>query len=442
MAKVQGVASTKVHRSLTRRGNNGQGAWDQLGQLQLRAFSKGQLSVMTDFVATKSMFDLPEGVLYLDGNSLGPLPKLACDRVGEMMQREWGKMLITGWNKAGWIGMPTGLGDRIGRLIGAAPGSVVVGDTLSIKVYQAVASALDLNPGRQVVLSDNGNFPSDLYMADGLLRSLGPDYELRVVDPEDVAAHITENVAVLMLTEVDYRTGRIHDMKSLSELAHANGTITVWDLAHSAGAIPVDLFGCDADFAVGCTYKYLNGGPGAPAFIYVAPHLSEKVRPALSGWLGHESPFAFDLDYRPGVGIERMRVGTPPVIQMVALAAAMDVWDMADMADVRAKSIELTELFIARVEATCPGLILASPRDPQQRGSQVSFRFTDGYAAMQALIARSVIGDFRAPDVMRFGFTPLYIDENDVEQAVGILADIITNKLWDKPEYKVRQRVT
>ncbi len=397
---------------------------------------------MTDFATTKSMFNLPEGVLYLDGNSLGPLPKSAANRVESMLKDEWGQMLITGWNKAGWMGMPTGLGDRIGRLIGAEPGSVVVGDTLSIKVYQAVASALELNPTRRVVLSDNGNFPSDLYMADGLLRSLGPDYELRVVDPQDVAEHITEEVAVLMLTEVDYRSGRMHDMKALTELAHANGVVTVWDLAHSAGAVPVDLSGCNADFAVGCTYKYLNGGPGAPAFIYVAPRLSGKVRPALSGWLGHEAPFAFDLDYRPGAGIERMRVGTPPVIQMAALSAAMDIWDMAEMADVRAKSIELTELFIARVEATCPDLCLASPRDPAQRGSQVSFHFDEGYAAMQALIARGVIGDFRAPDIMRFGFTPLYIDESDVEQAAQILADIITNKLWDKPEYKIRQRVT
>ena len=397
---------------------------------------------MTDFTRTKAMFDLPEGVIYLDGNSLGPLPREVGARVQEMLSHEWGQMLITGWNKAGWMGLPTGLGDRIGRLIGAEPGSVVVGDTLSIKVYQAVASALEMNPGRTVVLSDNGNFPSDLYMADGLLRSLGPDYELRVVDPKDVATHITKEVAVLMLTEVDYRSGRMHDMKALTELAHANGVVTVWDLAHSAGAIPVDLAGCNADFAVGCTYKYLNGGPGAPAFIYVAPRLSDQVRPALSGWLGHEAPFAFDLDYRPGAGIERMRVGTPPVIQMTALSSAMDIWDMADMSDVRAKSIELTEQFIAGVEASCPGLELASPRDPKRRGSQVSFRFAEGYAAMQALIARGVIGDFRAPDIIRFGFTPLYIDKDDVEQAIEILADIIANRLWDKPEYKVRQRVT
>lgn len=397
---------------------------------------------MTDFAATKAMFTLPDGMVYLDGNSLGPAPKGAADRVQAMMSDEWGQMLITGWNKAGWMGMPAGLGDRIGRLIGAELGSVVVGDTLSIKVYQAVASALELNPDRRVVLSDNGNFPSDLYMADGLLRSLGADYELHVVDPEQVAEAITDEIAVLMLTEVDYRTGRMHDMKALTEQAHAKGVVTVWDLAHSAGAIPVDLAGCNADFAVGCTYKYLNGGPGAPAFIYVAPRLSDQVRPALSGWLGHEAPFAFDLDYRPGAGIERMRVGTPPVIQMTALSAAMDIWDMAEMVDVRTKSIELTQRFITRVEATCPDLELASPRDPAQRGSQISFRFSDGYAAMQALIARGVIGDFRAPDIMRFGFTPLYIDEGDVDRAVDILADIMSNRLWDRPEYKIRQRVT
>ncbi|WP_164657900.1 kynureninase [Tropicibacter sp. Alg240-R139] len=397
---------------------------------------------MTDFAATKAMFALPEGMIYLDGNSLGPLPKAAGARVHDMMTQEWGKLLITGWNKAGWMAKPTDLGDRVGKLIGAEPGSVVMGDTLSIKVYQAVASALELNPTRKVVLSDNGNFPTDLYMADGLLRSLGDDYELRVVDPEAVANHLTDDVAVMMITEVDYRTGRKHDMKALTELAHANGIVTVWDLAHTAGALPVDLAGCKADFAVGCTYKYLNGGPGAPAFIYVAPRLADQVRPALSGWLGHEAPFAFDLDYRPGSGIERMRVGTPPVIQMTALETAMDVWDMADIHEVRAKSIELTELFIAEVEAACPMLRLASPRDAEIRGSQVSFSFEDGYAAMQAIIARGVIGDFRAPDIMRFGFTPLYIDEGDVRAAVAIIADVMSNKLWDRPEYKVRNKVT
>lgn len=394
------------------------------------------------FSKTKEMFHLPGGMIYLDGNSLGPLPKAACDHVSDMMRNQWGEMLITGWNKAGWMALSTDIGDRVGALIGAPKGSVVMGDTLSLKVYQALAAALQLNPKRRVILSDNGNFPSDLYMADGLLRMLGGDHELRVVDPEDVAEAMDENIAVLMLTEVDYRSGRLHDMKALTRLAHEKGIITVWDLAHTAGATPVDLSVADADFAVGCTYKYLNGGPGAPAFIYVSPRLIDAVRPALSGWLGHEAPFAFDLDYRPGEGIERMRVGTPPVIALKALETALDIWDMVDIKDVRAKSIALCDLFIAEVEARCPALTLASPRDGTQRGSQVSFRFQEGFAAMQALIARGVIGDFRAPDIMRFGFTPLYIDEGDVRRAVDVLEDVITNNLWDKPEYKVRGRVT
>lgn len=397
---------------------------------------------MTDFAATKAMFDLPEGMIYLDGNSLGPLPKTTKARVSSMIEDEWGKMLITGWNKAGWMQQPLTIGDRIGRLIGAEQGHVVMGDTLSIKVYQAVASALELNPDRRVVLSDNGNFPSDLYIVQGLLKSLGDDYELRVVDPEDVEENITEDLAVLMLTEVDYRSGRKHDMKALTELAHAKGVMTVWDLAHSAGALPVDLAGCKADFAVGCTYKYLNSGPGGPAFIYVAPRHAETARPALSGWLGHQAPFAFDLDYRPGSGIERMRVGTPPMIQLAALDASMEIWDQVDMADIRAKSIALCDRFIAGVEATCPELTLASPRDGAGRGSQVSFAFDEGYAAMQALIARGVIGDFRAPNIMRFGFTPLYIDEGDVDGAVAILAEIMRDRLWDRPEYKIRAAVT
>jgi len=397
---------------------------------------------MTDFAATKAMFDLPEGMIYLDGNSLGPLPKATKDRVSEMIEDEWGKMLITGWNKAGWMQQPGAIGDRIGRLIGAEPGHVMMGDTLSIKVYQAVASALEMTPDRRVVLSDNGNFPSDLYIVQGLLKSLGEDYELRVVNPEDVADNITDEIAVLMLTEVDYRTGRKHDMKALTKLAHAQGVVTVWDLAHSAGALPVDLAGCNTDFAVGCTYKYLHSGPGGPAFIYVAPRHVDSARPALSGWLGHEAPFAFDLDYRPGNGIERMRVGTPPMIQLAALGASMDIWDQVDMQALRARSIALCDRFIAGIEATCPELTLASPRDGAARGSQVSFAFEDGYAAMQALIARGVIGDFRAPDIMRFGFTPLYIDEGDVDGAVAIIADVMNNRLWDKPEYKIRAAVT
>jgi len=397
---------------------------------------------MTDFAATRAQFHLPDGVIYLDGNSLGPLPIAAERRVAKMLREEWGEQLIRGWNTAGWMVQPRRIGDRIGRLIGAEQGAVTMGDTLSIKVYQALASALELNPSRKVVLSDSGNFPSDLYIAQGLLASLGRGLTLKVVEPEEVEAAIDGSVAVLMLTEVDYRTGRLHDMRALTGRAHAAGALTVWDLAHSAGALPVDVAGAGADFAVGCTYKYLNGGPGAPAFIYVAPRHHETARPALSGWLGHEAPFAFDLDYRAGRGIERMRVGTPPVMALTALDAALDVWDIASIEDVRAKSIALCDLFIREVEERCPDLALASPRDGQQRGSQVSFRHGQGYAIMQALIARGVIGDFRAPDAIRFGFTPLYIGEEEVLGAARILAEIVGGRLWDRPEYHRKALVT
>lgn len=397
---------------------------------------------MTDFACTKSMFYLPEGVIYLDGNSLGPLPKMAAELVNKTIADEWGEMLITGWNKAGWMDLPTSLGNRVGRLIGAAEGTVVLGDTLSIKVYQALASALEMRPGRKIILSDTGNFPSDLYMADGLAQSLGKGHRVVTVAAEDVAENLTDDVAVMMITEVDYRTGRLHNMVELTEKAHEVGALAVWDLAHSAGAIPVDLSRSKADFAVGCTYKYLNSGPGGPAFIYVAPEHTEVVRPALSGWLGHEEPFAFDLDYRAGRGIERMRVGTPPILQLAALDAALDVWDHADINAVRQRSIELTELFIELVESTCPGLVLASPRDPGMRGSQVSFQTENGYAIMQALISKGVIGDFRAPNIIRFGFTPLYIGVEEVREAVRILCDILESRLWDTPIFKTQSRVT
>lgn len=397
---------------------------------------------MTDFAATKAMFHLPEDIIYLDGNSLGPLPKAAPERVNQMMSDEWGEMLITGWNKAGWFAQPMTVGDRVGRLIGAETGHVVMGETLSIKVYQALAAALAMRPDRRVILSDNGNFPTDLYMAEGLIKTLGQGHELRIVSPEDVEENITDDVAVLMLTEADYRTGRLHDMAALTRKAHGVGAITVWDLAHTAGAVPVDVAGANADFAVGCTYKYLNGGPGAPAFIYVAPRHANVMEPALSGWQGHTAPFAFDLEYRATTGAERLRIGTPPVIQLAALETAMDIWDMVDMEDVRKKSTELTELFIAEVGSACPMLDLVSPRDSTKRGSQVSFRFSEGYAAMQAVIARGVIGDYREPGIMRFGFAPLFIDEKDVRAAANIIADVMQNDLWDRDEYKVRAAVT
>jgi kynureninase len=338
--------------------------------------------------------------------------------------------------------MPSRVGDRVASLIGAEAGHVVMGDTLSIKVYQALASAIQMMPGRRVILSDTGNFPSDLYMAQGLCATLGGEYRLKTVAPEAVLDAIDETVAVVMVTEVDYRTGRRHDMAALSAQAHRMGALIIWDLAHSAGAFPVGVAAGGADFAVGCSYKYLNSGPGGPAFIYVAPRHAATVQPALSGWLGHDAPFAFDPLYRPGPGIERMRVGTPPILQLAALEAALDVWDAVDLNDLRAASLALTDRFIAGVEATCPTLELVTPRDHARRGSQVSFRHAEGYAIMQALIAQGVIGDFRAPDILRFGVTPLYIGAAEIDGAVAILAQIMSSGSWDRPEFKARSRVT
>jgi kynureninase len=397
---------------------------------------------MTDFTTTRSRFVLPPGVVYLDGNSLGPLPATAAARAAEVLTEQWGVQLIRAWNTAGWMDQPRRVGDRIGRLIGAPAATVAMGDTLSIKVFQALSAALELNPGRTLVLSDRGNFPSDLYMAEGLLGALEPGYALKIVEPEAVEAAIDDTVAVLMLTEVDYRTGRRHDMAALTAKAHAAGALTIWDLAHSAGAFPVDLTGSDVDFAVGCTYKYLNGGPGAPAFIYVAPRYADEARPILSGWMGHAAPFAFDLDYHPAPGVERMRVGTPPILALAVLDAALDAWEGVDLKAVREASIALSEQLIQGVETRCPGLVLSSPRDGRARGSQVSFRHADGYAIMQALIAHGVIGDFRAPDTLRFGITPLYIGAEDVDHAVDVLEDVLKRRLWDAEPFRRKAAVT
>jgi kynureninase len=390
----------------------------------------------------KHLFEIPNDVIYLDGNSLGPLPKNVASRAQEVINDEWGKQLIRGWNDAKWMEQPLRVGNQIGGFIGAPEGSVIMGDTLSIKVYQALSAALELNPTRRIILSDSGNFPTDLYMAQGLIESLNNGYELRIVDPVSVIDAIDDTIAAVMITHVDYRTGRMHDMLRTTEKAHEKGAVMIWDLAHSAGAVPVDLQGSQCEMAIGCTYKYLNGGPGAPAFIYVRPDLIQQVRPTLSGWMGHNSPFDFKQSYQPAESIERLRVGTPPVIQMSILEEALKVWDGINMSQIRAASIALSETFIREVKSRCPQLELVSPQDPQQRGSQVSFAFEHGYAAMQALVANGVIGDFRAPDIMRFGFTPLYLDEQDIIKAVDILESVLSQKLWDKPEYQTAQRVT
>ena len=390
----------------------------------------------------KEQFYLPENVIYLDGNSLGPLPRAAVAKIQNTVQNEWGEMLIRGWNDAEWISQPNRLGDRVGALIGCPKDSVVLGDTLSVKVHQALSAALKMRPDRKVILSDNGNFPSDLYIAQGLINSLQMDHRLKLVDPNDIVAHLNEDVAVLMLTHVDYQTGRMHDLDALTKAAQDVGAVVIWDLAHSAGAVPVDMVASGAEFAVGCTYKYLNGGPGAPAFIYARTDIIDDIEPSLSGWLGHAAPFEFDPTYQPAPGIARMRVGTPPILQLAALETSLDIWDKVSMKMVREKSIDLSELFIHEIESRCPQFKLLSPRNPHQRGSQVSFAFEHGYAVMRALIAHGVIGDFRTPDVMRFGFAPLYIDRDDVLKAAEIIEKTMADKIWQDPEYQVRLAVT
>lgn len=390
----------------------------------------------------KHRFSLPADTVYLDGNSLGPLPVDAKEHLVKVVEQEWGQHLIQGWNLDGWMAQPAELGNTLAPLIGAEPNTVMLGDTLSIKVFQALSAALSLRPTRRVILSDSGNFPTDLYMAEGLIKGLRQDYELKVVAPDAVIDAIDDSVAVVMLTHVDYCTGRMHDMPEITKVAHEHDAVVLWDLAHSAGAVNVDVSSSACEFAVGCTYKYLNAGPGAPAFIYVRPDIAPQVNPILSGWLGHDKPFAFEATYRAGQAVERFRVGTPPVLQMAVLESALAVWQGVSMAEVRQRSIALSEQFIAGVESCCPMLTLASPRDAAQRGSQVSFAFEHGYAAMQALIAHNVIGDFRQPNLMRFGFTPLYLDDDDIARAIDVLDDVMNNRLWDNAEFQAVKAVT
>lgn len=389
-------------------------------------------------------FNLPDGLVYLDGNSLGALPRDTPARVARAITDEWGRDLIRSWNTAGWMDMPMRVGDKIGRLIGALPGETVCADSTSINVFKALSAALRLNPGRKVVLSEPDNFPTDLYMAQGLTGLLNDGHRLVLKTPDEIEAALNADTAVLMLTHVNYRSGRMHDMARLTEKAHAVGALVVWDLAHSAGAVPVDLTAAGADMAVGCGYKYLNGGPGAPAFIMVAGRHQARFSQPLSGWLGHADPFAFSVDYRPAAGIGRALCGTPAVLNMTALECGLDVMLEADPGAMRAKSLALTDLFIAEVEARGAGrgLSLLTPREHHLRGSQVSFAHAEGYAIMQALIARGVIGDFRAPDILRFGFTPLYTRYADAWKAAGALADILATGAWDRPEFKARKKVT
>lgn len=366
----------------------------------------------------REMFELPGGTIYLDGNSLGPLPKATRTRLAAVMEQEWGRDLIQSWWVNDWMKLPLRIGDKIGTIIGAEPGCTVACDSTSVNLFKALATALSLQPGRRVILSEPGNFPTDIYMAHGLTRLLGRGHEIRLAEPDAIEAALDERVAVMMLTHVNYRTGRMLDMAALTRAAHAAGALVLWDLAHSAGAVPLDLAACGADFAVGCGYKFLNGGPGAPAFIYVAPRHRDAAMP-LTGWIGHADPFAFAPEYRPAEGIAHALVGTPHVLSLAALEVGVDIALAADMELVRAKSLRMTDLFMQAAEAA--GFRATTPREAERRGSQVCLSHPRADAIMRALIARGVIGDFRPPDVLRFGITPLTLRYAELGEALRVL---------------------
>jgi len=389
-------------------------------------------------------FLLPPGVIYLDGNSLGALPRSTAARVSCVIEKEWGRDLVTSWNRHDWIGMPQRVGDKIARLIGAEAGEVVVAESTSINLFKVLAAALKMRPGRRVILSEKENFPTDLYIAEGLVDLLGQHYTLRLVSADELTQALGADTAVLMLTHVNFRSGAIHDMAALTAAAQAAGALAIWDLSHSAGVLPVDLNAARADFAIGCGYKYLNGGPGAPAFVCAAARHQGQAAQPLYGWLGHAAPFEFAASYRPAAGIRQYLAGTPSILALAALEEGVDLLLRADLAQLRAKSQALTEAFIALVEARCAGhgLSLMAPRDPARRGSQVSFAHEQGYAVMQALIARGVVGDFRAPDLLRFGFSPLYTRHVDVWDAANALRDVLAAGAWRRPEFQNRAAVT
>jgi kynureninase len=407
--------------------------------------------------ALREQFQLPPNTIYLDGNSLGVLPRTTAARVADVVTREWGTDLIQSWNKNHWFELPQRVGDKIARLIGAGPGEVVAADTTSINLYKVLSAALNIcaedAPSRRQIVSERSNFPTDLYIAEALCKERG--FELVLVEPEGIAQALTARVAVLMLTHVNYRTGAMHDMAAVTAAAHAEGALMVWDLAHSAGAVPVDLTAARADFAVGCGYKYLNGGPGAPAFVWVNPLHTDRCWQPLAGWWGHAAPFAFTPDYQPAKGITRYQCGTQPIISLTALDCGLDATLAAEplggMAALRKKSLALTDLFIRLVEARCAGhgLGLATPGDHARRGSQVCLTRSNGaYAIVQALIARGVVGDFRAgdgdrhPDILRFGFTPLYLGFGDVWHAAEQLRQVLESGEWQRPEFNRKHAVT
>lgn len=397
----------------------------------------------------RQQFALPEGVIYLDGNSLGARPVAALERARQVIEQEWGDGLIRSWNSAGWRDLSQRLGDRLAPLIGAGNGEVVITDTTTINLFKVLSAALRVQaeraPERRVIVSESSNFPSDLYIAEGLTQMLEQGYSLRLVDsPEQLRAAIDQDVAVVMLTHVNYKTGYMHDMQAVTGLIHEAGALSLWDLAHSAGAVPVELNRSGADYAIGCTYKYLNGGPGSQAFAWVAPALCNLVTQPLSGWFGHARQFDMATQYEPASGIARYLCGTQPITSLAMVECGLEVFEQTDMQSLRRKSLALTDLFIELVEQRCAGhdLKLVTPRDHAKRGSHVSFEHPEGYAVIQALIARGVIGDYREPRIMRFGFTPLYTRFSEVWDAVQILGEILDQKTWAQAQFQVRHSVT
>jgi len=400
-----------------------------------------QLDAADPLAFARERFRVPADVIYLDGNSLGALPTSTPGALAETAEQQWGEDLIASWNKYGWIDWPTRIAAKLAPIVGARPNELLIADSTSVSLFKLLAAAVQARPGRKTILSQQANFPTDLYVAQGLADMIAA--ELRTVPAGEIAGAIDEQVAAVTLTHVDYRSAAIHDMRAINEAAQSAGALTVWDLSHSAGAIELDLDGTGCDLAVGCGYKYLNGGPGAPAFIYVAERLQGELTNPLQGWMGHAEPFGFVDDYRPGEGILRFLTGTPSILAMAALKAGIDTFDGIAMNELEAQSRRLSQLFIDEVEARCGSEVhLGSPRDPAQRGSHVVFAHADAYAVMQALIARRVIGDFRAPDLMRFGFAPLYNGFGEIVRAAEILADILETREWNQPRFKARAKVT
>jgi kynureninase len=392
----------------------------------------------------RTRFRIPDSLIYLDGNSLGALPAATPSRLAQVVEREWGEDLIGSWNAHDWIGFPGRIGARIAPLIGAADDEVIAADSTSVNLFKLAAAALRLNAPRHVIVSERGNFPTDLYVLRGLTDMLGGAVELRLVAREEIPSVLDDSVALLALTHVHYKTGALHDMRALSDAAHAAGALTLWDLSHSAGALELNLDRDGADLAIGCGYKYLNGGPGAPAFLFVARRHQQELRQPLSGWMGHAAPFEFGDDYRPADGVMRTLCGTPAVLAMVALAEGIATFDRIAMRDVRAKSMALGDLFIALVESRCADaeFDIACPRDAGLRGSQIALRHAQGHAIIQALIARGVIGDFRAPDILRFGFAPLYTRYADVWDAIDRLSAIMHDESWRARRFQSHAAVT